>query len=442
MAASNNIRKFSSFILLTFFTVTALAQGEWNWPEDPELQSSAKEKQAYYKIQTQLDDYNGTFGTLKWLYENNPELNPSIYIDGVKTIQKILKDEVDKERITSLEDSLLWMFDQRIKYFGNEAVVVDRKAYEAFKLMYRKRSRYPELNELFKRNFEVNGNDVSDFTLVPYMTLAKFYHEWRPQEMTAEMVLDIHDKISQAIDYKITAGGKREKLKKDQDKVDAFLSSLDGILTCEFIEEKLVPKMKDDPSNLNVAKKIFKYSLQAKCTDQPYFTEAGALVYEEQPTYRLAKGLGDKYHSNDETQKAISFYSKALELAMSSEEQFDTKMGLATCHSKLGNKKQARSQALEALALMPGATGPYNLIGNLYFTSFSDCKLGESKVLDRAIFIAAYEMYEKAGNQVQMDASKEQFPSIEEIFNENYEEGQEVVLGCWINTTVALARRD
>ena len=85
---------------------------------------------------------------------------------------------------------------------------------------------------------------------------------------------------------------------------------------------------------------------------------------------------------------------------------------------------------------------PFNLVGNLYFTSFADCKGGESKVLDRAIFIAAYDMYQKAGNSAQMAAAKEQFPSIEDIFNENYQEGQEVTLECWINTSVKLARRD
>ena len=86
---------------------TSIAQGEWNWPEDEELQSQAREKEAYYKIQTQLEDLDGTFGTLMWLYTNNPELNPSIYINGAKVIQDIIKKEESKERISIMEDSLL-----------------------------------------------------------------------------------------------------------------------------------------------------------------------------------------------------------------------------------------------------------------------------------------------------------------------------------------------
>ena len=97
--------------------------------------------------------------------------------------------------------------------------------------------------------------------------------------------------------------------------------------------------------------------------------------------------------------------------------------------------------AYEALSAKPGSKEAYNLIGNLYFTSFDDCKGEQSQVQDRAIFIAAYDMYKKAGNSAQMAASKEQFPSIEDIFNEGKEEGDQVTIGCWINTTVNLQRR-
>ena len=433
-----------NYILLGLLLSTSVvfAQPGWNWPEDEEMKSTAKEKQAYYKIQTQLEDYNGTLATLTWLYQNNPELNPSIYIDGSKTIQQILKTEKDGDRKSALEDSLLWMYDQRIKYFGKEGTVTDRKAYDAFKLFYRKKSKYPLLKELYEKNYALNGNNMSDFNLIPYMTLAKFYYEADPKAMTPEMVLEVHDRVSNAIQYKIENGGNAAKLKKDQDKADAFLSSLEGILSCDFIEQKLVPKLEANPGDLNTAKKIFNYSLQARCSDKPYFTQAGDVVYNDQPTFKLAKALGDKYAGSGEVDKALAYYEKASELAAEPADQYEAYMGQASANSKLGRKSKARALALKAVAVQPENTSAYNLIGNLYYTSFDNCKGGESKVLDRAIFIAAYNMYQKAGNQDQMTAAKAQFPSIEEIFNENYEEGQEITLGCWINTSIKLVRRD
>ncbi|MEM9328792.1 MAG: hypothetical protein AAGA85_24215 [Bacteroidota bacterium] len=429
------------FSILSIVLLPATAQNNWNWPEDEELADQAKEKQAYYRIQMQLEDQNATFQTLTWLYNNNPELNPGIYIDGVKTIQAILKIEEDKARITQLEDSVMWMFDQRIKYFGKEAEVMDRKAYEAFKMFYRRPAKYPLLKELYAKAYELNSNDLSRFNFIPWMTLAKFYFERKPAEMTAEEVLDIHAKISSAIEFQMANGGNAGKLKKDQDKADAFLSSLDGVLSCDFIANNLVPKMKADPSDLNNAKKIFSYSLQAKCSNESWFLEAAELVYDSDPSFNLAKALGDKYIGSKEYSKSLEFYEKAAELAQSEEDQFELLLSRANIQSKMGNKMSARSLAREASSMFPKESEPYNIIGNLYYSSFNDCKGGESKVIDRAVFIAAYEMYRRAGNLPQMEACKEQFPSIEEIFNENYEEGQEVTLGCWINTAVPLQRR-
>lgn len=431
-------------LLFTIFSMMAFAlfaQPGWNWPEDETLRDQAKEKQAYYKIQAQLDDQNATFNTLQWLYQNNPELNASIYIDGAKTLGIIIKDEADKERKTRLQDSLLWMYDQRIKYFGEEAKVIDRKAYDAFKQFYRYPARYAMLLDLYQKNFELNSNDVSDFNLIPYMTLAKFYYERSPENMTGEMVLEIHSQVSDALAYKLANGAKPGKVQKDLDKIDALLTSLDGILNCSFIESNLVPRLEANPEDLNTAKKIFKYSLQAKCTNQAYFTKAGELVYNESPSFSLAKALGDKYANSGDYDKAHEYYNNALTLTDDNQEKFDALLNKANSYYKTGQKVSARATAYKASALRPERSEPYNLIGNLYFGSYEECKEGKSRVLDRAVFIAAHIMYKKAGNQDQMSASLEQFPSIEDIFNENREEGDEVDIKCWINTSVSIERR-
>ncbi|MBV6644695.1 MAG: hypothetical protein KI790_04565 [Cyclobacteriaceae bacterium] len=429
-------------LMLIFISITTMAQSSWNWPEDPQLEKMAKEKQAYYKVAMGLDNYNDSFTALQWLYENNANLNPSIYIDGVKVIGKIIKSGVSEDRKNQLQDSLLWMFDQRAKHFGNEAKVMDRKAYEAFKLYYKDRSKYPLLSELYDNAYAQNGTEISDYNLTPYMMLAKQYYEVKPKEMTAENVLEVHERVSNAIDAKMKAGHKIEKMKKEQDKVDAFLSALDGILTCEFISERLAPKLEENPEDIGTAKKIFRYSLQAKCTDQPYFTKAGETVLAQDPSYKLAKALADKYQAASEYRKAVELYGEAKELADTNEEKHDASLGIASAYNKLGNKPKSRASAYETIAIDPNSSSAYNLLGNLYFTSFEECKKGESRVLDRGVYLVANDMYTKAGNNAQAEAAKAQFPSSEEIFNEEYEVGQEIKVECWINKSTIIRRRD
>lgn len=433
--------KSTLFTLFVFLTAFSFAQEGWNWPEDPNMKTQAMEKQAYYKLLIAQSKFEEAMDPLNWLYENNPDLNASIYIQGVECLKEMLKTAADKERKSSLQDSLLWMFDKRIENFDNDASTMDRKAYEAFKMHYRTPSKYPMLYDVYSKAYEMNGPEISTFNLNPYMLLAKQYHLSKPDKMSAETVLDIHTQISDIIEIKRKNGENASKLDKEQAKTDAWLSSIPGILTCEFIGEKLVPKFRANPTDLNTAKKIFKYSVEAKCTGESYFLEASEPVFKEQPSFVLASAIGNKYLAKGEVNKGLQYHTEALKLASTSEEKYSAYMGQAVANSKLGNKSRARAMAYEALSAKPGSKEAYNLIGNLYFTSFDDCKGEKSQVQDRAIFIAAYDMYKKAGNSAQMAASKEQFPSIENIFSEGKEEGDQITIGCWVNTTVNLQRR-
>lgn len=422
------------YVIAALVAATPLyAQTDWNWPLDEEINRQTKEKQAYYKVQMGLDEYAGALSTLSWIYRNVPNLHPSIYQDGAKVIEDILKTSTDASRKLRLEDSLLWMYDQRIALFNDQSAL-DRKAYSAFKLYYKTPEKFPMVLAIYQELFKLDASQISEFNLTPYMTLATYYHKAKPNELTAEMVLDIHDQVSTVIEKKGTS-------QKEQDKVDAFLSSIGNILTCDFIEQKLVPKQKANPTDLAIAKKVFSYSIKAKCSDQPYFTDALVTLYTNAPAYNLAKALGDKYLTAEDYVNAQDYYTRAEQMTELPEEKFEALYGQAVAQSKLGNKPRARALAYEALSFQPTAEKAFNLIGNLYFTSFGECAASQSKVTDRAVYIAAYEMYKKAGNVDQMNAAKAQFPSIEDIFSENLEEGKPFTVGCWINETVTLRRR-
>ncbi len=436
------MKKISISTLLVIIALPSFAQEGWNWPEDEELHKLSKEKQAYYKLLLAQDKFKEAMPPLNWLYANNPDLHQTIYIEGESTLKKIMEDIDDKERVKTLKDSVLWMYDQRIEHFDNDAKTMDRKAYQAFQFYYKQPEKYPMLLELYEKAYELNEAKISNFNLNSYMLLAKLSYKNNPQEMPAEKVLDIHSTISDIIEEKKNNGEKPERLNKEQNKTDAWLSSIDGILTCEFIETTLVPKFRENLSDIGIAKKIFKYSVQAKCTGESYFLEASEPVFKDQPSYTLANAIGSRYLASDAINKGLEYFIHAAQLASNDVEKYDALMGQALSYSKKGDKPKARVLAYEALSTKPDSKEAFNLIGNLYFTSFEECQGGESKVLDRGVFLAAYDMYKKAGNSSQMKASKSQFPSVEEIFNENYEEGQNITVGCWIDQTVALKSRD
>jgi Flp pilus assembly protein TadD len=419
-------------------SVLSYAQNGWNWPTEEKLFKEAQEKQAYYKVLMGQDNYPEALSVLRWLYINNPDLNPSIYIDGTKCAEEALKGVTDATRMSQLQDTALWMYDMRIKYWGNEASVLDRKVYTAFKFFYKTPKKYPLLIDVYAQTIAANGSGISTFNLVPYMTVAKYGYEWKLKEMPGDKVLEIHSQLSSIIDEKEKAG---EDMTDPRNKVDALLSSIEGLLSCDYIEQNLVPRLKANPSDIGTAKKIFAYSLQAKCSDKDYFLLAAEIMVKEEPDFKLLKVLGDKWLAAGEYTKAVDFYNQALPLASTNQDKYDLLLSQAKAAAKLGQKSKAKSLAYEALAVMPGEKEPYNLIGNMYYTSFDDCASKQDIVQDRAVYIAAYNMYQKAGNTTQMEAAKAQFPSAEEIFNANYEEGANITIGCWINEKVVLMKR-
>ena len=138
---------------------------------------------------------------------------------------------------------------------------------------------------------------------------------------------------------------------------------------------------------------------------------------------------------------SAKYFEEALSLTEKNGEKADIYLELADLAYRRGQNSTARDYALKAVSADGNKTDAYTFIGDLYFRSFDQCKGGENIVQDRAVFLAAYEMYRRGGDTSRMANAKAQFPSAEEIFTHNMEVGQQIKVGCWINETVTIQRR-
>jgi len=144
--------------------------------------------------------------------------------------------------------------------------------------------------------------------------------------------------------------------------------------------------------------------------------------------------------SNDNYPKAEELFKEALGLATTNEDKGEILVYLGSVESKKNNKNAARDyfrQATEA-----GNKEGWEKIGDLYYGSFNDCKKGVNMAEDRLVYIAAYNMYSRAGASQKMSLAKSQFPSKEEIFLFNWKTGDTMRVSCWIGETVTIDTRD
>lgn len=169
--------------------------------------------------------------------------------------------------------------------------------------------------------------------------------------------------------------------------------------------------------------------------------EGAKVVQKHEPEYGLAKLIGQSAASKKDFETAIKYLEESIELTDDNTKKGDSYYSLAVIQTNLNKKVSARDYARKAVGVDPTKKNAYKLIGNLYYNSFNDCKKGQNPVDDKAVYIAAYEMFRKAGDSAGMSRAKAQFPTIEEIFTWNMEEGDQVRIGCWINETVSIKKR-
>ena len=429
---------WSACLLLMLFTTAVNAQSGWNWPED---KATAQEKVVLYTDMKKAGNYEAAVSPHSWLLENAPDLNSSIYINGADIYEELAQKTKDPQKKQEYIDKALNMFDLRIEYFGDEANVMNRKASTAMKLMYRDKDAYDKLYEIFSKTIEVSGDKYAYYNITPMMSIAKTQYERGKFE--AEDVLEIYDKLSEIAQNNIDAGSRyADKYADQQEKIDAILTSTVTV-SCEYIEEKMIPKLEQNPDDIDLANQIIALSLASHCTGEDFFITAAEATFNIEPNAGLAKTIASRKLQSEDMEAAKEWFNKAIELSDDDAQKAEIYMDLAGISLKEGAKSTARSHAMQAASLSEEeAEKAYNMVGNMYFSSYDQCRGGEDPVKDRAIFIAAYNMYRQAGNQSGMAQAKAQFPSKEEVFTFNHEVGGEITVDCWINETVTIQTRD
>lgn len=428
--------KLFTQIVLTCLLIAGIneATAQLNLPEDEALSKKAQSEHAMFSDSFKFKKTKEARKHLAWLLTNTPELHESIYINGIKLYQDFADDD-SNPKAQVYQDSLLLLYDLRIKYFNNEKDLIDRKASAAYKYYRNREDKTTDLFNVFERTYELNNKDVGTNNLATYMDVTRKYNKINP--LTKDEILNRYYRVIDAIDYKQQQGGDPDTYEKVRAVATKILLEIINI-DCNVIKNDLVPRMKKDPS---MARRVISLSLSQGCTNEPYFEEAAIMLMKEKPDYALLRFLAIKAAEKGKMEEAMQYFNKAIEATDDLSKKAQVYYDIAVQQQKANNKPEARRYAEKAAETDAGFTKAYKLIGDLYFSSFDACKKEESWVSDRAVYWLAYDMYQKAGDQEAMKSAEGQFPTISDIFTENREEGQSITVGCWINRSTTIRRR-
>jgi tetratricopeptide (TPR) repeat protein len=435
-----NYLTYLTTALFVFAANFAQAQcDDWNWPEDKQ---TATEKNVLYDDYMTNGQYEKAIAPLTWLLKNSPNLNKSIYINGEKLFDQLATAEKNADRKKIYVDSLMIIFDMRLQHCNDESTVLNRRSFAEYKYYRDDKTKLKQTLDIFEKTFKVNGTGVFDQHLVAYMDIIR-RNKLYLKNLTDEEIISRYDVIIETADNKIKEKGGRgvDRIIENKNTIDDILIGIVDV-NCDFVKANLAPKFKDNPSDINTAKKIFRFMLSGKCTDDPLWMQTGEAIGEAEPDFGLFKNLGLKALSNGDVSKAENLFKKAIENTDSPSDKADMYINLGEIEAKRSNKVAARDNFRKALNADANKTEAWDKIGFLYYNSFDDCAEKKSQAQDRAVYLVAYEMFQKAGNSRMMSAAKEQFPSRDDIFLVNIEKGSDIKVNCWINETTKVQTRD
>lgn len=415
----------------------AQAQDGWNWPSDAAQEAKARELNAAYTDYMKSEQFVEATKPLYWLLVNVPNLNESLYINGVTVYKGAADKTTDAAQKLVYQDSVMAIYNKRGELFNNTPKWIENKAYFGYQFFKGDKTRIPGVIADFEKAIELNGN-INHQLVAAYFDL--IYRNYALNKAyTGEQILAIYDKANKLLDQSAADG---KDVSGAKSTLETLLVNME-LIDCNFIETTMGPKLAADPTNEEIANQIFKYSVQYKCYSSNSFLAALELIDSKKPTFATSQVRAMRYMASGDFEKAQPVLEKAMTLAENNKQKGEIQMELAKIHTNAGRKSAARTAAREAASLDAElTTSAYSLIGDLYMSSFNDCKGGESRAKDHSIYIAAYNAYQRAGNSQGMSKARAYFPSKEELFVEGLQPGSSISTGCWVGETVTLATRD
>ena len=439
---------------LTTKAQTGLETGtRWGHGED-----SVKSVMSYSLFSEYAKQKNYADALEPWMYcfENSPSAGKGIYIYGVKIVQWEIKNAATKEEKNEKIEKLMQVYDQRIKYFGDdkrypEAYILGLKAID-YKVLKRndivaEKKAYGWLKE----SIDGLGASVTPKILNHYMALS--FSFFSTDEISGEELLSDYEMIQEKLNKIVSRGGKNADVASKM--IESFEQTFanSGAADCTTLENLYTAQYEKTPNDKELLTKLLNLFEKTECTESQLYYKASESMHKIEPSASSAAGVAKMYLAQDNIDKAVQYFEEAISLETNDKNKSQYQYTLAfIAFSKYENMSKARQYALEAIQSNTSWGDPHLLIGKMYAQSAQEQKLGSKETENKAGYWAAVDQFNKAKR---VDPSCEEeanhlikvysnyFPSKEEIFfDPDIEEGKTTKVGGWIGISTIVRARD
>ena len=438
--------KFLLSAACALFAVAAMAQQDFSdpkyavWGDTPEARQQNILNSNFLKESCDNKDYNAAAHYLKELLDKCPKASENTFVRGTT----LYKNKINRAKSLAEKnvyiDSLMLLYDLRNEYFGDHpkrgtAYILDRKAREY--LTYKPSDR-KGIREAFRAAIEAGGDNTDPETVVAYFSnLCDDYKntdEVMPDEIIAE-----YDRLTPFFEKNPEAGEYKGQF-------DAAFG-LSGAASCENLEKLFRGKLEAAPNDEALLAQAVALMSRAKCDGDFYFSIAEK-YYTVKPSSETAMFLAQAFQSKGDYTKAMKYLNEALAVETDPAERQLLLVRMALVGLVSNDIQGAASAARQARDLNPEDGVPYFVLAQCYGISAAHCE----GFAGPATFWAAYDTMAKAVEllpsdseyrepaKTSMNAFRSRFPTSEECFFNELQEGARYTVNCGtaagVSTTV------
>jgi tetratricopeptide (TPR) repeat protein len=445
------MRLFKKLLIITGILLIANAAfGQSQYWKNPKYGKDSVERVTYVKNKSiyreflKNKNYKDAYQPWRWIYNNVPAASKNTYLDGVKIYKWFIKKEKDATKKQLYVDTLMMVYDTRVKYFKKEGYVLGRKAVDLLK--YR-----PEAVEdayaMVNRSIELRKKRT-DYTVL-YWKVKLAESLFKDGKKGADEVLNAYAIASEIADYNIANNPKKKaSYQSTKENFEKIFTDSDAA-SCENLIALYTPKFEAEPTNAELLEKITTILSDRECKDSELFAKASENLYKVSPTPKAAYMLAELFKSKGEYAKAKKYYLEASNNETNLEDKSNMLVALSyLMNGNIKSPQEAVKYAKQAISANPKNGNAYMILG-LSYASIQ--KYGPNDLTAKAVYWIAVDNFvkakrvdptlaEKANNYIKVYS--QYFIENKRAFFYDLQDGQTYKFDGWIkeSTTVRIKK--
>ncbi|MBQ0057471.1 MAG: hypothetical protein KBT20_07430 [Bacteroidales bacterium] len=422
--------KFMLGVALAMSASSMMAQGN---PKDEIVcknENTVLDNNSLYTEYYKQKAYKDAYEFWSALYEAAPDYNKNLYICGETILKQLINaaaKEKNMEQYNKLVDDLLALYDNRIKYFGDDAkkpaaTILGDKAIAY--LSYKNKAADEELAYGWLEQVVNEQKDDADAKVLKQYVILSYNKFKKDPAGAKKLFIDNYMKGSELLDgaldrYQLrmeadqaimhgekssdpaTLANTPEKAAKDsataksfidfsrkakQDLITLFANSgAADVETLVSVFEPQVEEKKADNQFLKNVSKLLGRSKEGRETE--LYTRVAEYSYNIEPSMEAAKGLAQSAVKAKDWDRALKFYDEALTRAIQPDDKTEILKYEAAIFMQNKEYSKCREICRKSLAIDPVQADPHVMIANCYASSANSVGL-DSKVAG-LVFVAA-----------------------------------------------------